>query len=80
MNGKELQLHLSVTWPDEHSAQVMEDGQVVAAIKFEPDRCEWVADAGGQSLSCSSFDGAVRFVADLRQPETIVRVLRTPSS
>ncbi len=63
---------------DERSAHVIEDGHVVGTIIFDEGRGEWIADTGGQSRSCPTFDNAVWFIAAVREPETTVSILRSP--
>ena len=64
---------------DVHRVEAVEDGDmVVGTITRDADRHAWVAETEGQSRTCCSFDGAVRFIEMIREPETVVAVLRTP--
>jgi hypothetical protein len=64
---------------DAHRVEAIEDGEVVVGtITRDDKRHEWVAEADGQSRVCPSFGGAARFIETIREPETVVAVLRAP--
>ena len=58
-------------------ADFVEDDMTVATVTYDRDRGEWVAESEGQSRVCPTFHEAKRFVEAVREPETVVRRLRT---
>ena len=68
-------LHLALHDPRRVEA-VEDDSLVVGTITRDDERHAWVAETEGQSRTCCSFDGAVRFIETIREPETAVAVLR----
>jgi hypothetical protein len=56
---------------------VLDRGERLGTITFDPKLSAWVADVAGQSRTCSSVESAAKFVEMVWQPQTEVKVLRS---